>query len=186
MRSPTSARGSRLRAAFAVLTLASCSFTPQNNPITGGEVTVEREQEMTAEVAQQIRDHMALVNDPVLLDYVNELGQEIVGVTEPQPFLFRFALIEDEALNAFTIGGGYVYLNSGVLAQSFQRFGGSLADGPRLDIQGGGQRVNSVLKLVLVVASAWLQKAVCERKSAPSCVKPIVGSVAIQPVWPVR
>ncbi len=79
---------------------------------------MERERELTAKVARQIREQLPLVNDQVLLAYVNQLGQEIVAVTEPQPFIYRFAIIEDDHLNAFTVGGGYVYIHSGVLAQA--------------------------------------------------------------------
>ena len=37
---------------------------------------------------------------------------------EPTPYIFRFAVLEDKQLNAFTIGGGYVYLSSAVLEQA--------------------------------------------------------------------
>jgi predicted Zn-dependent protease len=38
-------------------------------------------------------------------------------VTEPQPFIYRFNLIEDDSLNAFAVPGGYIYLHTGVLDQ---------------------------------------------------------------------
>lgn len=101
-----------------LLVLSGCAFTAENNPITGGELTVENEREMTADVAAQIRAQLPIVNDPVLLAYVNGLGQRIVAITEPQPFIYRFTIIEDESLNAFTIGGGHVYMNSGVIASA--------------------------------------------------------------------
>jgi predicted Zn-dependent protease len=82
------------------------------------ELSVERERELTADVARQLRSAAPFVSDPILLGYVNELGQSLVRSTEPQPFVYRFAIIADETLNAFTIGGGYVYLNSGVIAQA--------------------------------------------------------------------
>lgn len=104
--------------AASLALLVACSFSARDAPLVGGDLTVEREREVTADVARQIRAHLEFVNDPVLLDYVNGLGQALVAVTEPQPFLYRFALIRDDTLNAFTIGGGYIYLNSGILAQA--------------------------------------------------------------------
>jgi predicted Zn-dependent protease len=69
-------------------------------------------------VHERIRAQAPLINDPIVLDYVYRVGGELVAVTEPQPFTFRFFLIDDPELNAFTIGGGYVYLHSAVLAQA--------------------------------------------------------------------
>ena len=101
---------------LALLAVAACTYVEQNNPLASEALSVEKERELTADVARQIRAQLPLVNDPVLLAYLNELGQEIVATTEPQPFLYRFTIIDDEALNAFTIGGGYVYIHSGVIA----------------------------------------------------------------------
>lgn len=105
------------RAALAAL-LMGCAFISENNPIAGGELTTDKEREVTADVARQIRELAPLVTDPVVLAYVNDLGQRIVATTEPQPFIYRFNVIEDDSLNAFTIGGGYVYLNTGVIQQA--------------------------------------------------------------------
>jgi predicted Zn-dependent protease len=69
-------------------------------------------------VHEQIRAQAPLINDPIVLDYVYEIGSELVAASEPQPFTFRFFIIDDPNLNAFTIGGGYVYLHSAVVAQA--------------------------------------------------------------------
>ncbi len=104
--------------ALAALALLACSAVQEVNPLADKELTVERERELTADVARQIREQFPLVHDPILLAYLNELGQEIVATTEPQPFIYRFVLVDDDALNAFTIGGGHVYVHYGVLAQA--------------------------------------------------------------------
>jgi predicted Zn-dependent protease len=83
---------------------------PQN-PLSQ-KITIEKEREIGSEIHRQIRDAGVLVTDPVLLDYLNELGQEIVQVTEPQPFIYRFNIIEVDGLNAFAVPGGYIYLHS--------------------------------------------------------------------------
>src|SRR5262245_880878 len=124
-RRPHTLRWSRLW--FAVLgtiaLLGGCIPLLRSSESSGtgksdAEVSVDRERELTADVARQLRSAATFVNDPILLGYVNEIGQSLVRSTEPQPFVFRFAIIQDETLNAFTIGGGYVYLNSGVIAQA--------------------------------------------------------------------
>ena len=79
--------------------------------------SLEREREMTAEIHRQIRAQARFGTDLVLLDYVNEIGQRIIRPTEPQPFIYRFSVFQSGDLNAFTIGGGYVYISSALLAQ---------------------------------------------------------------------
>ncbi len=94
-----------------------CALRSVESPF-GGDLTLERELELSAEIHRQLRAQVPFVSDPVLLAYVNELGQQIVRVTEPQPFIYRFSILESDDLNAFTIGGGYVYLSSAVVAQA--------------------------------------------------------------------
>ncbi len=97
-----------------VLACASCVFV-QREP--GLSESIEREKALTADVHRQIRNNAPLVSDPVILDFVYEVGERLVAVTEPQPFIYRFFIIEDDTLNAFTIGGGYIYIHTGTLAQ---------------------------------------------------------------------
>lgn len=101
------------------LAISGCAFSPlKDNPLAGGELTVEREREITADISRQIRAEVDFIADPLLLAYVNQIGQDLAGVAEPQPFIYRFSLIRDPELNAFTIGGGHIYIHSGVLAQA--------------------------------------------------------------------
>ncbi len=97
---------------MALLCLACASRSVREAALA----TLEREMEMTAEIHRQIRAQARFVTDPVLLDYVNEIGQRILRPTEPQPFIYRFSILQSGDLNAFTTGGGYVYISSAVLA----------------------------------------------------------------------
>lgn len=104
-----------LLAAVAVA-LAGCLRAPPN-PFSR-DLSIENEIELGAQIHSQIRAQAPLVTDPILLAYLNELGQELVAVTEPQPFVYRFNLIIDDELNAFAVPGGYIYLHTGTLAQA--------------------------------------------------------------------
>jgi predicted Zn-dependent protease len=96
-----------------------CAFRPiESTPFIGAELSIEKEIEMTADIHRQVRAQVEFLSDPVLLGYLNEIGQRIVRTTEPQPFVYRFSLLKADELNAFTIGGGYVYISSEVLAQA--------------------------------------------------------------------
>jgi predicted Zn-dependent protease len=55
------------------------------------------------------------VDDPVVLAFVNDLGNEILKKIPQQPFIYRFRVVQDPSLNAFAVPGGYVYLHSGTI-----------------------------------------------------------------------
>jgi predicted Zn-dependent protease len=104
--------------AFALLALAACSFRiPESNPFKK-TITVEGEKEIGAGFHDQMLQSGMLFTDPIVLAYLNDLGQDIVRVTEPQPFIYRFNIVEADSLNAFAVPGGYIYLHSGVIEQA--------------------------------------------------------------------
>ena len=89
------------------------------NPIDAyTKVSVEQEREIGATFDSQIQEHIRLIDDPVVLEFVNDLGRSIVRTIEPQPFIYRFRVIVDPSLNAFAVPGGYIYLHSGTILQS--------------------------------------------------------------------
>ncbi len=58
---------------------------------------------------------MQIINDSEAIAYVNFLGKTLLkkGVTF-SPFNFRFYIIRDKTFNAFSVPGGYIFLNTGV------------------------------------------------------------------------
>lgn len=121
------------RASLLLAVTLFCGAAPASvraqNPFAAPDLSTEKEKEMTAQIHAQVRSQVPLVTDPVLVDYVQDVGNQLVKATEPQPFIFRFFLVDDPALNAFTIGGGYVYITTGVLSQAgdANEFAGVLA-----------------------------------------------------------
>jgi len=71
-------------------------------------------QQMAAQVAQQVR----LVNDPQALAYVRQVGERIHAATPLANRPFDFEIVQDPAVNAFSIPGGHVYVNTGLIAQA--------------------------------------------------------------------
>jgi len=80
--------------------------------------SIEREIAITEDIARQIRQSGQLINDPILLQYLDGLGQSLVAHADAQPFIYRFAIVDDDRLNAFTVGGGHIYVHSGVVEQA--------------------------------------------------------------------
>jgi predicted Zn-dependent protease len=64
---------------------------------------------------REIQQQVEIIYDPVVSGYLNELGQELASQVEPQPFIYRFRIINARSLNAFALPGGYIYIHSETL-----------------------------------------------------------------------
>lgn len=97
------------------LFLAGCATTGVNQ----GDlnlVSLEEEWQLGQQLEQDISRQMTLVNDRTALAYINEIGQRIVNQTELRNVPWEFHIVRDDAINAFNIPGGHVYINTGLIA----------------------------------------------------------------------
>ncbi len=78
-------------------------------------VSDDDERQLGMDFDRELQKHVRVIYDPVVAGYLNDLGQKIVRQIEPQPFIYRFRVIDDPSLNAFAVPGGYVYFHSGTL-----------------------------------------------------------------------
>ena len=76
--------------------------------------SVEEERKLGQSLARGIDSSCKLVTDLVITEYVNRLGQRIIGNSDAQvPFTIR--VIESNEINAFTLPGGYLYVDTGLI-----------------------------------------------------------------------
>ena len=80
-----------------------------------GGVTIKDEKEMGHKFDVMVRSNMGVVEDPEVSLYVNQIVDRLVKTLPPQPFNFKAAVILHNALNAFAIPGGYVYVFTGLI-----------------------------------------------------------------------
>jgi predicted Zn-dependent protease len=78
-------------------------------------LTLEEEQKLGDQTVREVAAHYTLIYDPLLLGYLNKIGQETLQKAGPIPYPFRFYLIKDPQLNAFSIPGGHVFVTTGIL-----------------------------------------------------------------------
>jgi beta-barrel assembly-enhancing protease len=80
----------------------------------GNWYSVERQVAMGRQYAQQIESQIKLVNDPVVTEYVNRIGQNLVRNSDAQvPFTIK--VIDSDVVNAMALPGGFFYVNSGLI-----------------------------------------------------------------------
>lgn len=64
--------------------------------------------------AQMIESQVKLINDPVITEYVNRIGQNIVRNSDAQvPFTIK--VIDSDVVNAMALPGGFFYVNTGLI-----------------------------------------------------------------------
>jgi len=80
----------------------------------GNWYTVEGQVARGRQYAQQIESQIKLVNDPVITEYVNRVGQNLVRNSDAQvPFTIK--VIDSDVVNAMALPGGFFYVNSGLI-----------------------------------------------------------------------
>ncbi len=76
--------------------------------------SLESEIRMGKEYAQQIESSVKLIQDPVINEYVNRIGQNLVRNSDAQvPFTIK--VIDSDEVNAMALPGGFFYVNSGLI-----------------------------------------------------------------------
>lgn len=99
--------------------LAVLMFLLPLRPARGGmfdSLTVEKEKEVGEEFFLQLQQVMPVVEDPFISSYYNHLGQKLVSQLGPQPFKYRFYIVNDPSMNAFAVPGGYVFVTTGMIS----------------------------------------------------------------------
>src|SRR5207244_432639 len=79
-------------------------------------VSVQQEAEISQQLASDIESKNRMLRDAEIEDYVQGLGDRLVGAIPRPDFRYRFRVVADPAVNAFGIGGGNIYVNIGLLA----------------------------------------------------------------------
>jgi len=80
----------------------------------GNWYSIERQVAMGRAYAQQVESQIKLVNDPVVTEYVNRIGQNLVRNSDAQvPFTIK--VIDSDVVNAMALPGGFFYVNSGLI-----------------------------------------------------------------------
>jgi len=86
--------------------------------LAGCGVSTQQEVQMGQQEAQQVNAQLPMVQDAIIQNYVNALGQRIARTTSRSDLNWQFQVVNSDVVNAFALPGGYVYVNRGVLARA--------------------------------------------------------------------
>ncbi|HEU4616511.1 MAG TPA: M48 family metalloprotease [Gammaproteobacteria bacterium] len=74
-----------------------------------------REGQLGRTVMMQLRNAGAVIDDPLVNEYINSLGSQLASRASNGDQPFHFFVVHDKEINAFALPGGYVGVNSGLL-----------------------------------------------------------------------
>ncbi len=79
--------------------------------------SLEREIALGKGLAQEVERSAKLIDDPVVSEYVNRVGQNLVRNSDAKvPFTIK--VIDSDQVNAFALPGGFFYVNSGLILRA--------------------------------------------------------------------
>lgn len=74
----------------------------------------EKEMQIGRQVSAEIEQQVKLVEDPLVTEYINRVGQNIV-LNSDAKIPFTIKVIDSDEVNAFALPGGYFYVNRGLI-----------------------------------------------------------------------
>ena len=117
------------RISAILLLIASSLFAADNKKkdpdaigdrnVSGGVnfYSIEKEIALGKGLAQQVEKQAKIIDDPVIAEYVNRVGQNLVRNSDAKvPFTIK--VIDTEEVNAFALPGGFFFVNSGLLLKA--------------------------------------------------------------------
>lgn len=87
-----------------------------NRNVTGilNLFSLRQEIELGRKFSKEINSRIRTIDDPVIWEYVNRLGQNL-GRNSDVKVPLEIRVVHDETVNAFALPGGFFYINSGLI-----------------------------------------------------------------------
>jgi len=87
---------------------------PDIGTVGAGVLTIEKEKEYGWGFRLMANRSLPIIHDPILNNYINDLGQNIVSHADSVKLPFNFFLIEDSEINAAAFLGGHIKIHTGL------------------------------------------------------------------------
>lgn len=91
---------------------------PDIGVVASEALTVDKEILIGDAIMRQMRGQAPVIDDPVLTEYIQDLGNRLVLQADNTKFPFEFFLINNSVMNAFAFYGGHVGVHSGIITKA--------------------------------------------------------------------
>jgi beta-barrel assembly-enhancing protease len=91
--------------------------------------SVKQEISLGRSYSENLNRQLDLVDDPFIAQYIGQLGQKLVQMSERRDIEYHFYVVNTREVNAFALPGGFIYVNRGLIetADSEDELAGVLA-----------------------------------------------------------
>jgi predicted Zn-dependent protease len=88
---------------------------PEIGVVASDTLTLDKEMIIGDALMRQMRGGAPVINDPVLTEYIQDLGNRLVVNADNTKFPFSFFWVNNNSINAFAFYGGHVGVNTGLI-----------------------------------------------------------------------
>ena len=75
----------------------------------------DMEQQIGRSIYKSLRDTGKVITDPEIQEYIQDIGQKIAANATDNGQRFRFFVVDDPAINAFALPGGFIGVHTGLI-----------------------------------------------------------------------
>ncbi len=154
---------------------------PDLGDVSQSEMTALQERRLGESIMLEVRADPSYSEDTEITDYLNSIGNKLVGASADSRQEFNFFLMMDSQVNAFALPGGFVGINSGLMltAQSESELAGVMSHEIGHVVQRHFARMLSAQKDTQLMALAGLAIAIlASRSSSQVSQAAMIGSQA--------
>ena len=107
--------------ALALLILPGCMRSNFNLATQREEYTItstEKEVELGRKIARKVERELTVTADEPMQQRVRAIGERIAAVCDRKELVYTFTVVDDKEVNAFSLPGGYVFINTGLIEKT--------------------------------------------------------------------
>jgi predicted Zn-dependent protease len=101
--------------AVLVLILAACATNPATGKKEISLMSEAQEVELGKSMDGEVRREMGVYEDAELQRYVESVGMRLARASQRPNLPWHFTVVDEPAINAFALPGGYIYITRGIL-----------------------------------------------------------------------
>ncbi|MCF2948948.1 M48 family metalloprotease [Paraglaciecola aquimarina] len=88
---------------------------PEIGVVASNAISLDKEVQIGDALMRQLRGQAPLINDPLLEEYIQDIGNRLVAQAENVKFPYKFFMINSLDINAFAFFGGHIGIHSGLI-----------------------------------------------------------------------
>ena len=108
-------RALRPGAAVLAVTIAACATNPATGKKEISLMSEAQEIELGKNMDGEVRREMGTYQDAELQRYVESVGMKLARASQRPNLPWHFTVVDEPAINAFALPGGYIYITRGIL-----------------------------------------------------------------------